>query len=69
MRPIDGDALYAALKDAGMVFALRMVKSAPTIAPPPNAPLTLDQLRKMGADEFPDRLRRLRGDGGKEREQ
>lgn len=50
MRPIDGDKLYADLREAGMVFALRMVAAAPTIAPPPNDPLTLDELREMDGE-------------------
>ena len=59
MRPIDGDKLYADLKDAGMVFALRMVAAAPTITPLPNDPLTLDELREMDGEpvwivEYPD---------------
>ena len=49
MRLIDADALYAALKDAGMVFALHMVETAPTINPP-NDPLTLGQLREMDGE-------------------
>lgn len=51
MRLIDADALYESLREAGMVFALRMVETAPTIAPPPNDPLTLEELREM--DEEP----------------
>lgn len=31
MRPIDADELYQSLKEAGMLFALRMVEKAPTI--------------------------------------
>ena len=50
MRPIDADALYEALREAGMVFALRMVAAAPTITPPPNDPLTLEELREMDGE-------------------
>lgn len=50
MRPIDADALYESLWEAGMVFALRMVEIAPTIAEPPNDPLTLSELREMDGE-------------------
>lgn len=50
MRLIDADKLREDLREAGMVFALRMVDAAPTIAPPPNAPLTLEELREMDGE-------------------
>lgn len=50
MRLIDGDKLYEDLREAGMVFALHMVESAPTIAQPPNDPLTLEELREMDGE-------------------
>lgn len=57
MRLIDGDKLYDNLREAGMLFALRMVKTAPTIAlspidAPPNDPLTLEELREMDGEEI-----------------
>lgn len=59
MRPIDGDKLYEDLREAGMVFALRMVASSPTIAEPPNDPLTPEQLREMdGAPVWNDSVKK-----------
>ena len=58
MRPIDADALFdAAFKvwgteaDGGETnLFMEMINNAPTIAPPPNDPLTLEQLREMDGD-------------------
>jgi len=50
MRLIDADALYEALREAGMVFALHLVETAPAIAPPRNDPLTLDELRELDGE-------------------
>lgn len=53
MRLIDADALnirkytrwFENVEDARQVE--RMIREAPTISPPPNAPLTLEQLREL----------------------
>lgn len=50
MRLIDADKLREDLREAGMVFALRMVDAAPTIDPPLNAPLTLEELLEMDGE-------------------
>ena len=58
MRLIDGDALF---DDAFEVWGneadggetnlfMGMINNAPTIAPPPNDPLTLEQLREMDGE-------------------
>ena len=61
MRLIDGDKLYEALREAGMVFALRMVAAAPTIATLPNGPLTLEELREMDGEPVWDKSLRAWG--------
>lgn len=58
MRPIDADALYdkaeAWYKNAHTPYRkiyrsfIDIIADAPTIDPPPNDPLTLEQLREMG---------------------
>lgn len=58
MRPIDADALFdSAFKvwgteaDVGETnLFMEMINNAPTIAPPPNDPLNLDELREMDGD-------------------
>ncbi len=58
MRLVDADALFEKLfhawgteMDAGPANDfMQMINDAPTIAPPPNAPLTLDELRKMDGE-------------------
>lgn len=58
MRLIDADALnirkytrwFESVEDARQVE--RMIKEAPTIAPPPNDPLTLERLRCMKIEEW-----------------
>lgn len=56
MRPIDADALNIRrycrwFDDPNDIRAVeRMIREAPTIAPPPNTPLTLDELRKMDGE-------------------
>ena len=58
MRPIDGDALF---DDAFEVWGneadggetnlfMGMINNAPTIAPPPNDPLTMEQLREIDGE-------------------
>lgn len=61
MRPIDADALFdEAFKvwgteaDGGETnLFMEMINNAPTITPPPNDPLTLDQLREMAWSQSP----------------
>ena len=60
MRLIDGNKLYEDLREAGMVFALRMVETAPTIAPPPNVSLTQRALDAVRAER--ERQNTLWGD-------
>lgn len=62
MRLIDADALTGQMKDrlrccnngsvgeACFLMIVDLIKSAPTIAPPPNDPLTLEQLREMDGE-------------------
>ena len=58
MRPIDADALFdSAFKvwgteaDGGETnLFMEMINDAPTISPPPNDPLTLEQLREMDGE-------------------
>lgn len=61
MRPIDADALQTALVDEysgisgyktreGFYRAIEIVRQQPTISPPPNDPLTLEELRELGKD-------------------
>lgn len=56
MRPIDADQLLDFIKFDERVIApeehtaqdiVMMIQTAPTITPPPNAPLTLEELREM----------------------
>lgn len=60
MRLIDADALYKSFeevyehpdsmfRDAAWWFFGKL-EDAPTIPPPPNAPLTLDELREMDGE-------------------
>lgn len=58
MRPIDADALFDAAfeiwgneADGGETnLFMEMINHAPTIAPPPNDPLTLEELREMDGE-------------------
>lgn len=62
MRPIDGDALSdqmnerlrrcnnGSIVEACLLAELDLVNSMPTITPPPNDPLTLDELREMDGE-------------------
>lgn len=59
MRPIDADQLIDFIKFDERVIApeehtaediVMMIKTAPTIAPPPNAPLTISELREMDGE-------------------
>lgn len=57
MRPIDADVLFEAFNKAAWFdnadrddIALELVLGAPTIAPPPNDPLTLEELREMDGE-------------------
>lgn len=58
MRLIDADALFEKLfhawgteMDAGPANDfMQMINDAPTIIPPPNAPLTLEELREMDGE-------------------
>lgn len=58
MRPIDADALFdkafevwGTEVDGGETnLFMEMINNAPTIAPPPNGPLTLEQLRGMDGE-------------------
>lgn len=55
MRPIDADALYEDMLyemcgTGCQDLALYVIRRAPTIAPPPNNPLTLEELWEMGED-------------------
>lgn len=59
MRPVDADAVIQKLKDNGwlkmnvlensaeMIAVHAILLDAPTLEPPPNRPLTLEELRKM----------------------
>ena len=67
MRLIDADALFEKLfhawgteMDAGPANDfMQMINDAPTIIPPPNAPLTLDELREMDGEPVWMSTRRL----------
>lgn len=59
MRPIDADQLLDFIRFDERVIApeehtaqdiVMMIQTAPTIAPPPNDPLTLDELREMDGE-------------------
>lgn len=55
MRLIDADALhedmlYEMCGTGYQTLALSVIRRAPTITPPPNAPLTLEELLKMDGE-------------------
>lgn len=57
MRLIDADKLVAVtLTDGGYwtkeVYYKADIDAAPTVYPPPNDPLTLDELREMGGEPY-----------------
>lgn len=55
MRPIDGDLAIEQIKKSDLsnrekIALLLCLSSIPTIAPPPNDPLTLSELREMDGE-------------------
>ncbi len=60
MRAIDADALFDEVFrvwgteiDAGIANEfMALINAAPTIAPPPNDPLTPEELRRMGGEPY-----------------
>lgn len=55
MRPIDGDFAKERIKKSDLtnrekIALLLLLEDVPMLAPPPNDPLTLEELREMGGE-------------------